>query len=84
MTFVMQGALLKIALAAAATTAAASGSGESHPGPRPPSLFGGPAAVHLAHVGRIETDLEPAGPLGLRRVACVGVSNRTTTCFVAR
>jgi hypothetical protein len=84
MTFVMQGALLKVALAAAAPTAAASGSGGPNPGPRPPTLFGGPAAVHLTHVGRIESDLEPAGSPGLRRVACIGVSNRTTTCFVAR
>jgi hypothetical protein len=79
----MSGAVLKVALAAAATAAAASGSGARTPGSSPASLFGGRAAVPIAHTGRIETDLEPATSVGLRQVSCAGASNRTTACFVA-
>jgi hypothetical protein len=83
MTFVMTGALLKVALAAAATAAAASGAATTPPSARPSSLFGGASAVHLSHAGRIEVDLEPATSAGLRHVSCAGASNRTTDCFVA-
>jgi hypothetical protein len=72
------------ALATAASVVATSlGAPPRHPRPVP-SIFGGPAAVHVPQVGRIETDLEPATSLGLRQVSCAGVSNRTTACFVAR
>ena len=44
--------------------------------------FGASEAVHIARVGQIEVDLEPAAAAGLRRVACAAPSTRTTSCFV--
>ncbi len=43
--------------------------------------FGGTVPVHIAHVGRIDRDLEPPGSAGLRRVTCVGAAG--SACFVA-
>ena len=45
------------------------------------SPFGGTVAVHIAHVGQIDRDLEPPGSAGLRRVTCVGAAG--SACFVA-
>jgi hypothetical protein len=48
----------------------------------PPSPFGGLRAVHIAKVGHIEVDLEPAQANTLRRIVCDGAPVGTT-CFVA-
>jgi hypothetical protein len=47
------------------------------------SPFGGSVPVRLAHVGRIELDLERAPAAGLRRVPCASGA-ATSACFVAR
>jgi len=52
------------------------GSGSSAAG------FGASEAVHIAHVNRIEVDVEPASAAGLRRVVCALPSPPTTSCFV--
>lgn len=44
--------------------------------------FGGPVAVRVAHVGRIDVDLEAGTGHALRRVACAGPAGRTTACYV--
>lgn len=50
--------------------------------PAAPSPFGGSVAVHVAHVGQIEVDLEPARASDLRPIVCNGATVGTT-CFVA-
>ena len=47
------------------------------------SSFGGPVPVYVAHVGRIDVDLESGGAGRLLRVAC---DNATagTACFLVR
>lgn len=42
--------------------------------------FGGPVPVHIARVGHIEVDLEPAAPDALERTGCAGAPPGTT-CF---
>ena len=44
--------------------------------------FGSSARVYIAHVGRIDVDLESARSIGLRRMPCVGAP-LGTECFVA-
>jgi hypothetical protein len=44
--------------------------------------FGSSARVHIAHVGRIDVDLESTRSTGLRRAPCVGAAYGTR-CFVA-
>jgi hypothetical protein len=72
--------------AAAAVTGALGGAlagaratGPAHVG----SPFGGPVAVRLTVVGRIDVDLGPAGAGGLARVRCMGAT-AGTSCFVER
>jgi len=62
--------------------AVAGGALGSQPVTGPVSAFGGPVPVHIAHVGRIDVDLEPAAANGLRRVRCAGTSDGTTVCYV--
>jgi len=71
--------------AAAAAAAIALGGNVLGSGSRtvPATPFGGPAPVRIAHVGRIDVDLEPAGTAGLHRVACAGAGG-STACFVVR
>lgn len=52
-----------------------------HPS-EPGGGFGGRSHVRIAHVGRIDVDLESARSAGLRRTSCVGASPGTE-CFVA-
>jgi len=81
----MLGSLIGSAAALTAATVAVAGhSLGSTPASRTTSPFGGSAAVHLTHVGRIEVDLRASRPLALRRVGCIGASSPATTCFVAR
>ena len=56
--------------------------GSSSPARPSVSDFGGPVAVHVAHVGRIDVDLEPGSIVGLQRVPCAGAA--ADSCFVAR
>jgi len=44
--------------------------------------FGGSAAVHIAHPGRIDVDMEAGVGRALRRVSCAGPAGRATTCYV--
>jgi hypothetical protein len=44
--------------------------------------FGGPVAVHVAHVGRIDVDLEAGAGHALRRVTCASAAGRATACYV--
>ena len=53
---------------------------QSKPGAVTP--FGGPVAVHVAHAGRIEVDMEAGTGRALRRVACAGPAGRATACYV--
>ena len=77
------GRLVGIASLAAAGAIAA-GSGPPQTVVVRQSPFGGSAAVHIAHVGRIEVDLGPARAQGLlERVRCF-VPTPGTACFVAR
>jgi hypothetical protein len=46
--------------------------------------FGGTAKVQLAHIGKIEVDLEATSANGLRRVRCARAASASTACFVAR
>jgi hypothetical protein len=46
------------------------------------SPFGGSQPVRIAHVGRIDVDLEHSSSAGLRRVPCAG-GETASTCFVA-
>lgn len=81
----MLGPLLGSAAALAAAAVAFAGQGpESVPASRATSPFGGSALVHVAHVGRIEVDLQASETLGLRRVGCVGAASPATACFVAK
>jgi hypothetical protein len=77
--------MLRAALVLATTASAAIASAPAGEAPRgPTSGFGRPVAVHLPHVGHIETDLGTAGPAGLVRVQCAGPASPTTACFVSR
>ncbi|MGH2970894.1 MAG: hypothetical protein ACRDLE_01920 [Gaiellaceae bacterium] len=73
-----------VALATGLTAAAAAGSARSTSHSAHISAFGGPTAVHIAHVGRIDVDLGASTPVGLRRVRCSGVPAESMTCFVGR
>ena len=42
--------------------------------PAPVSPFGGSVAVHIAHVGRIETDLHTGGPGQLQQITCAAAA----------
>ena len=44
--------------------------------------FGSSTRVHIAHIGRIDIDLESAGSTGLRRARCAGAP-AGIACFVA-
>jgi len=72
---------------AAATAAAAIALGGNvlgaAPQTRPATPFGGSAPVRIAHVGRIDVDLESSGAAGLHRVACADAAG-STACFVVR
>jgi hypothetical protein len=46
--------------------------------------FGGAAKVQLAHIGKIEVDLEATSAKGLRRVRCARAASASAACFVAR
>jgi hypothetical protein len=75
-----------VRLGAAAVTAAigllaAGFHGGSHMTPVTP--FGGSTAVHIAHVGRIDVDIEPAATELLRRIRC-GAARLGTACYVGR
>jgi hypothetical protein len=78
--FLLSGA---VAVAAAALALAGKAAG-TQPAAVPMSAFGGSVPVHIAHVGRIDVDLEPAGPQRLQRVTCSGLSGTGTACFVSR
>jgi hypothetical protein len=69
-------------IATAATAAASAPAGQAPSGPV--SSFGGPGLVRIAHVGRIEVDLERSSFAGLRRIRCAGISPGLADCFVAR
>lgn len=79
----MAGPLLSTAVAAAAIALAGKVAG-AQPALVPASPFGGSRPVTVAHVGRIEVDLEPAGAGRLERVSCAGISGRATGCYVSR
>jgi hypothetical protein len=81
----MAGVLLStsVAIAAAVVTLAGKVVG-TQPAVVPVSPFGGSVPVHIGHVGHIEVDLEAGSASGLQRVSCVGLSNRSTSCFVSR
>jgi len=68
-------AVLGLGLAAAASVV---GTPRQIPAQSP---FGGPAAAHIARVGRIEVNLT-SGTGVLRRVPCVG-SRPATDCYLA-
>jgi hypothetical protein len=70
-------------VAALATAAAAAAAGSHSPAPGSVTPFGGPVAVHIAQIGRIDVDRGPASAAGLRRIPCAAAS-ATTSCFVAR
>jgi hypothetical protein len=53
---------------------------QSKPGAVTP--FGGPVAVHIGHVGRIDVDTEAGAGRGLHRVTCAGPAGRATACYV--
>ena len=53
---------------------------QSAPGAVTP--FGGTVAMHIAHVGRIDVDMEAGTGRALRRVTCAGPSGRPTACYV--
>lgn len=72
------------AVIATGSAAASTLAGGSTPANVPVSAFGGPVAVHVARVGRIEVDLESGGASGLRRIRCAGLPPRAAACFVAR
>ena len=81
----MAGFLLSGAVAVAAAALALVGHALwPQPATVPASAFGGSVAVHIAHVGRIDVDLESAGPQRLQRVSCTGLSGTGTACFVSR
>jgi hypothetical protein len=46
--------------------------------------FGGAAKVQVAHIGKIEVDLEATSTEGLRRVPCGRAASASAACFVAR
>ena len=73
-------ASLAAVLGAGLAAAAASAVGTTTDTPTQ-SPFGGRAAVHIAHVGRIDVDLAP-GVGVLIRVPCVG-SAPGTACYLA-
>lgn len=50
--------------------------------PQSGGVFGSSARVHIAHVGRIDVDLESALSTGLLRTPCTGAPPGTE-CFVA-
>lgn len=75
----LRGMAAVLGLAAVATGPSVGGS--SSPARAPVSEFGGPVAVHIAHVGRIEVDLESDSTVGLRRVPCAATP--ADECFVA-
>jgi hypothetical protein len=81
----MAGILIGAEVAALAAIVAAGGhalAAQPYKGPMTP--FGGPVAVHIAHVGHIDVDLGPGGRAGLERVRCGGIAGGTTACYVAR
>ncbi len=55
---------------------------DPHSKPGAVTPFGGPAAVHIAHVGRIDVDMEAGIGRALRRVTCSGLAGRATACYV--
>lgn len=71
------------AAAVAASVALAGHTLGASPDPVTVSPFGGPVAVHIAHVGRIEVDLESSSSAGLRKVRCASGLNGDS-CFVSR
>ena len=81
----MAGFLLSGAVAVAAAAVALAGQAlRPQPASVPVSAFGGSVPVHIAHVGRIDVDLESAGSQRLQRVTCSGLSGTGTACFVSR
>ena len=80
----MPGVVLAATVGVAAAVGATAGhafGGQSSSGTVSP--FGGPVPVHIAHVGRIDVDVGPAGG-ALRRVRCAAARGGAVTCFVAR
>ena len=73
-----------VVLTAAAGSAVVSVLG-GQPTPRAPvaSPFGASTVVHIAHVGQIELDLEPAGTAALRQVPCAARLYSGTTCYLS-
>lgn len=69
---------MAVIVAAAASLATALHSGRPTV---PASPFGGSSPVHIAHVGRIDVDLEPPRLGNLQRVECSG-ADPGTACFV--
>lgn len=81
----MAGFLLSGAVAVAAAALALVGHAlGTQPATVPVSAFGGSVPVHIAHVGRIDVDLESTGSQRLQRVSCSGLSGSGTACFVSR
>jgi hypothetical protein len=76
------GILLPLALAAGSAVAAAANALGGPAQPQATSAFGGPRSVDIAHVGRIEVDLERSGRGALRRTRCDSAVGRPTRCFV--
>ena len=80
----MPGIVLAATVGAVAAVGAAAGHVVAGAGPSGPvTPFGGPVAVHIAHVGRIDVDVGTAGG-ALRRVRCAAAGGGAVACFVAR
>lgn len=80
----MVGALPKLAAVIATATAVAASTPASQQPSGPISNFGGPRPVRVAHVGRIEVDLERSNFAGLRHIRCAGIAPGLADCFVTR
>ena len=83
----MVGTLIGSVLGTAAAVVAAAAAFAGHPlgsSPQPGivSPFGGSVPVHIAHIGRIEVDLQSSSSAGLRKVRCAG-GPQGNSCFVA-
>ena len=55
---------------------------DPHSDPGAITPFGGRVAVHIAHLGRIDVDMEAGTGRALRRVTCAGPAGRATACYV--
>ena len=69
-------------IAATVSMLAAAVQGRSHAA-MPVTSFGGSVPIRIAHIGRIDVDLDPTGHGSLLRVDCVGSPAVGTECFVA-